>query len=66
MTERTVVFSCPIKSHIHTNPDGSKIEIRGLDIDERSFWDELTQDWIKCEKKKRQEEQKEIAIPQLK
>lgn len=55
------LFECPFKSHTHTNPDGSTIVIRSLDVDERSFWDELSQEWIKSEKKKRKEGQKEMV-----
>lgn len=46
------ITSVPIKVHEHTNPDGSKIMIRSLDIGNRSFWDELTQEWIKTESDK--------------
>lgn len=65
MKKDSIVVKCPVKSHIHTNPDGSTIEITSLDIDERSFWDEMIQDWVKSDKKKRHLSHKDIEIPKL-
>lgn len=52
-------FQCPVKSHIHTNPDGSKIEIRSLDIKNRLFWCEEVKDWVLVDKKQRAKKQPE-------
>jgi len=53
MKMKAFVFQAHIKQHTHTNPDGTKIEIRAIDIGERTFWDELTKSWIKSEEKGR-------------
>lgn len=33
-----ITCKVPVKSHIHTNPDGSTIKINALDIDEREVF----------------------------